>query len=51
MVGGLRSRRRPKGGRLADEAYLAMAGYARKGIEELFLLWQDEDQPVSDNRR
>jgi ribonuclease PH len=27
----------------ADEAYLAMAGYARKGIEELFLLWQQED--------
>lgn len=26
-----------------DEAYLAMAGYARKGIEELFLLWQQED--------
>lgn len=27
----------------ADEAYLAMARQARKGIEELFLLWRKED--------
>jgi ribonuclease PH len=27
----------------ADESYLAMAKYARKGIEELFLLWREED--------
>lgn len=26
----------------ADAAYQAMAGYARKGIEELFLLWKKE---------
>jgi len=26
----------------SDESYLAMAGFARKGIEELFLLWQKE---------
>ncbi len=26
----------------ADESYLAMAKYAKKGIEELFLLWQEE---------
>ncbi len=27
----------------ADEAYLAMAGYARKGIQELFLLWRENE--------
>jgi ribonuclease PH len=27
----------------ADESYLVMAGYARKGIEELFSLWQEEE--------
>ena len=27
----------------ADEEYLAMAKYARKGIEELFLLWREEE--------
>lgn len=27
----------------SDESYLAIAGYAKKGIEELFQLWQDED--------
>jgi len=27
----------------SDEAYLAMAKYAKKGIEELFLLWPKED--------
>ena len=27
----------------ADEAYLAMARQARKGIEEIFLLWRKED--------
>lgn len=27
----------------ADEAYLAMAKHAKKGIEELFLLWRKED--------
>lgn len=27
----------------ADEAYLAMAKYAKKGIKELFLLWRNED--------
>lgn len=27
----------------ADEAYQAMAGYAKKGIEELFLLWQEKE--------
>jgi ribonuclease PH len=26
-----------------DESYLAMAKYAQKGIEELFLLWREED--------
>jgi ribonuclease PH len=26
-----------------DEAYQAMAQYARKGIEDLFLFWQEED--------
>jgi ribonuclease PH len=26
-----------------DEAYQAMARYARKGIEDLFLFWQEED--------
>ncbi len=26
-----------------DEAYQAMAKYARKGIEDLFLFWQEED--------
>ncbi len=26
-----------------DESYLAMARYARKGIEELFLLWREEN--------
>jgi len=26
----------------SDEAYLALAGYARKGIEQLFLLWREE---------
>ncbi len=27
----------------SDEAYLAMAKYAKRGIEELFLLWRKED--------
>ncbi len=27
----------------ADESYLAMAGYAQKGIEELFPLWREEE--------
>ncbi len=27
----------------ADAAYMAMAGHARKGIEELFLLWREKE--------
>lgn len=27
----------------ADESYLSMARYAKKGIEELFLLWREKD--------
>jgi ribonuclease PH len=26
-----------------DESYLAMARYAKKGVEELFLLWREAD--------
>jgi ribonuclease PH len=32
-----------------DASYLAMAGYAKKGIETLFALWREEMYPVSDN--